>query len=273
MTSPPDLTDRSALKSHRARASRKPVRFLHEAAIDEMHDRLSMVNKSFTSVALITGHPEIWTPAFPNATVVEDAETLGLDPEAHDLILHAMCLHWSKDPVGQLIQCRRALKPDGLLLVAVLGGETLHELRTALAQAEVELSGGLSPRVAPMAEIRDLGALMQRAGFALPVADIVPIRASYRDLWHLGHDLRGMGETNALAARIRHFSGRALFDRASDIYQMHFSTDHHRVNASFDLIMLTGWAPDASQPQPLRPGSASTRLADALSTKETPLKD
>ncbi|QYX57022.1 methyltransferase domain-containing protein [Roseovarius sp. SCSIO 43702] len=273
MTTPPKLTDRAALARHRARRAPGSALFLHEAAIDEMHDRLSMVNKTFHRPAVVTGHPSAWGGVLPGAKLVPDDETLDLGENAHDLILHGMCLHWANDPVGQLIQCRRALEPDGLLLVAMLGGETLQELRASLAQAEAEVSGGLSPRVAPMAEIRDLGGLMQRAGFALPVADLLPLRASYRDLAHLAHDLRAMGETSALEARPRRFTRRSLFDRADALYRAHFAEDDGRIRASFDLIMLTGWSPDASQPQPLRPGSASARLADALGTTEKPLKD
>lgn len=184
-----------------------------------------------------------------------------------------MCLHWSDDPVGQLIQARRALRPDGLFLGVMFGGETLHELRTALAQAESDLYGGLSPRVAPMAEIRDLGALLQRAGYALPVADSVRLTASYASPLHLMQELRFMGEGNALHSRRRTPASRALFARACEIYVEAFGTDDGRVPATFELIVLTGWAPDASQPQPLRPGSASKRLADALGTEEGMLKD
>src|SRR6056297_4362894 len=212
------LTDRKALIRNRERSRANPALFLHEAAADEINDRLNMVNRSFTDKVVVTGFPDFWATQIPGALCIGDDDTLDLETERYDLLVHAMCLHWANDPVGQLIQARRTLKPDGLFLGIFFGGATLNELRSALAQAESDVTGGLSPRVAPMAEIRDLGALMQRAGFALPVADIVPIRASYRDLWHLGHDLRGMGETNALAARIRHFSGRALFDRASEIY-------------------------------------------------------
>ncbi len=232
-----------------------------------------MVNKSFTAPAIVAPYPEIWAPVLPGARVVADADVLDLKPAAHDLVVHAMALHWANDPVGQLIQCARALQPDGLLLVVCLGGETLYELRAALGQAEVEVTGGLSPRVAPMAELRDLGALLQRAGFALPVADKVPLTATYRDLWHLMRDLRAMGETNAMTQRLKHPSRRAVFSRAQEIYAAHFTSPEGRLSATFELICLTGWAPDASQPKPLRPGSAQMRLADALGTKEGKLSD
>ena len=232
-----------------------------------------MVNKSFTAPCIVTGWPAAWADAFPKAQIVADEDTLALEPAAHDLVIHALALHWANDPVGQLIQMRRALRPDGLMLAVLLGGTTLNELRTVLAQAESELSGGLSPRVAPMGELRDTGGLLQRAGFALPVADSVPLRASYADLSALMHDLRAMGETNAMTARPRHMTGRALFARASALYAQHFAGADARLIATYDMTVLTGWAPHKSQPQPLRPGSASARLAEALGTRETPLED
>lgn len=273
MTTPPQLTDRQALCRNRARAARAPALFLHETARDEIHDRLAIVNKEFTKPAIVTGMPDFWADVLPDATLVEDAETLALDPGAHDLVIHAMALHWANDPVGQLIQCRRALAPDGLFLGVLFGGETLHELRAALAQAESDIRGGLSARVAPMAEIRDLGALMQRAGYALPVADSVPLTAAYRSARHLMQDLRAMGETNALTSRPRRFARRDVMARAETLYANNFPHGEDRLQATFDLIFLTGWAPDPSQPQPLRPGSATASLAAALGTEETKLKD
>lgn len=274
MAQTPTLTDRPTLVRHRARArALGPALFLHDAARDEVEHRLSLVNRSFTAPAIVTPFPEAWDGALPDATVVSDAETLALEEEAHDLVIHGLALHWADDPVGQLIQCRRALKPDGFFLAVTFGGQTLTELRAALGAAEIALSGGLSPRVAPMAEIRDLGALLQRAGFALPVADSWTQRVEYADPFALMRDLRAMGETNALSARLRHPTPRALLLQAAAEYQETYATDAGRVPATFEMITLTGWAPDASQPQPLRPGSATTRLADALSTREEPLKD
>jgi len=267
------LTDQAALARNRQRAARAPALFLHEQAADEVKDRLELVNKSFSKMAIVAGMPQIWQTAFPEAHLVADQDTLDLQPEAHDLIIHAMALHWANDPVGQMIQARRALKPDGLFLGVLFGGTTLHELRAALAQAEADLCDGLSPRIAPMGEIRDLGALLQRAGFALPVADSVPLTVNYASPLHLMRDLRAMGETNALNGRSRHIMRRDLLLRASDIYQNAFGDSEGRIPATFELIFLTGWSPDASQPQPLRPGSAATRLADALGTEETKLKD
>jgi SAM-dependent methyltransferase len=273
MADPTPLTDRDALMRHRARAARDPALFLHEAARDEAQDRLSMVNRTFTTPAIVTPFAQVWYGAFESARIVEDDPVLKLDEGAHDLVIHAMALHWADDPVGQLIQCRRALRPDGLLLVLGLGGQTLQELRAALGQAEIEVTGGLSPRIAPMGEIRDLGALLQRAGLALPVADSWALRAEYDNALHLMRDLRAMGETNALHARLRRPTRRTVLMRAAELYAENYATESGRVSATFEIITLTGWAPDASQPQPLRPGSASARLADALGTRETPLGD
>jgi hypothetical protein len=184
-----------------------------------------------------------------------------------------MALHWANDPVGQIVQARRALMPDGLFLGACLGGRTLWELRAALTEAEVRLTGGLSPRVAPMGEIRDLGALIQRAGLALPVADSLSLTVEYRDAFHLMKDLRAMGEGNALAARRRTVASRALFSEAARIYAEGFTLPNGRIPATFEFVFLTGWAPADSQPKPLRPGSAAARLADALGVDERPAGD
>ena len=266
----PQITDRAALVRNRARALPDAL-FLQEHAADELQERLIEVNRTFTSVAIVTGFPDFWAARYPDATIVADDDTLALKPQAHDLILHTMCLHWANDPVGQLVQARHALKPDGLLLCTFLGGQTLHELRTSLAEAEVAVAGGLSPRIAPMGEIRDLGGLLQRAGFALPVADSTPLTASYVNAFHLMHDLRKMGENNALTGRIKHPTRRNVLTEAACIYADNFRNAENRVDATFEFITLTGWAPAESQPQPLRPGSAKTRLADALNAKETPL--
>ncbi|MGB3554592.1 MAG: methyltransferase domain-containing protein [Jannaschia sp.] len=262
----PVLTDRAALAAHRARAT-ESARFLHQAAADEVEERLRDVNRRFTAPVIVTGHPDWWRDAVPGAKVVPDAPVLDLVPGAHDLVVHAMALHWADDPVGQLIQCRRALRPDGLLLAATLGGETLAELRAALAMAEAELAGGLSPRVAPMGEVRDMGALLQRAGLALPVADVSTLRVEYGDMFRLMADLRAMGETNALAARHRIVPKRALFARAAELYgQAHGQGDG--IVATYQIVFLTGWAPSDDQPKALRPGSAQRRLADALGVAE-----
>ncbi|WP_299401544.1 methyltransferase domain-containing protein [uncultured Roseobacter sp.] len=270
MTTPAPLTDTHALHLHRARAS---TFFLQEAAADEIQDRLGMVNRSFTKPAIVTPFHQVWAGRMADSEIFPDEETLALSEQTHDLVIHAMGLHWANDPVGQLIQCRRALKPDGLLIVACLGGRTLEELRSCLGQAEIAVSGGLSPRIAPMGEIRDLGALLQRAGLALPVADGLSLNVEYRDAWHLMRDLRAMGEANALAARQRTNGSRQLFKETTRLYRDHFSTQDGRIKATFEMVFLTGWAPDESQQKPLRPGSAKQRLADALAVPETPLPD
>jgi SAM-dependent methyltransferase len=271
MPTPAQLTDRTALTRNRARA--RGDLFLHALAREELHSRLVEVNRTFTTPAIVTGLPALWGDALPGATVVGDSPVLELEPGAHDLVVHAMALHWADDPVGQLVQARRALRPDGLFLGICLGGATVAELRIALAQAESELTGGLSPRVLPMGELRDLGALLQRAGFALPVADLLRQDVAYRDFMSLCHDLRAMGEGNALAGRHRRIPPRSLFQRAAEVYAGLASDAEGRLLARYELIFLTGWAPDASQPQPLRPGSAQSRLADALGAQETPLPD
>jgi len=266
----PQITDRAALMRNRSRAQPSAL-FLQEHAADELHERLVEVNRTFTSIAIVTGFPDFWAARYPDAIIVSDEETLTLEPNSHDLVLHTMCLHWANDPVGQLVQSRHALKPDGLLLCTFFGGQTLHELRASLAEAEAAITGGLSPRIAPMGEIRDLGGLLQRAGFALPVADSTPLTASYANAFHLMHDLRKMGENNALSQRIKHATRRNVLTEAAGIYADNFANDDNRVDATFEIITLTGWAPADSQPQPLRPGSAKTRLADALGAKETSL--
>jgi len=266
----PQITDRTALLRNRSRAEPDAL-FLQDHAVDALQERLNEVNRTFNSIAIVTGFPDFWRARFPDATIVADEEMLDLQQQAHELILHAMCLHWANDPVGQLVQSRHALKPDGLLLCTFLGGQTLHELRTSLAEAEAYVTGGLSPRIAPMGEIRDLGGLLQRAGFAMPVADSNALNVSYANAFHLMHDLRKMGENNALHARIKHTTRRAILIKASQIYAEHFRNADNRVDATFEIITLTGWAPSDTQQQPLRPGSAQARLADALGTIETPL--
>jgi SAM-dependent methyltransferase len=275
MTDTPILTDRLALARHRARARSLPdhdaAMFLHRLSLTDIQERLMEVNRTFTAPAVVSGFPEVWQDLRPDAVQVADDELLQLTPGAHDLVVHAMALHWANDPLGQLVQCRRALRPDGLFIAALPGGRSLHELRAALAEAEAQVTGGLSPRVVPMGEIRDLGGLMQRAGFALPVADSLQQIVEYRSFPALMADLRASGETNALAARLRRFSGRSVLAAAGAVYAGSFATDAGRLPVTVELVFLTGWAPHESQQQPLRPGSAKARLADALRVPETPL--
>ncbi len=268
MRAPPTLFDLSARRQRQARAAAAPE-FLDNAAIAEIEERLGEVNRTFLAPAIIGPRALFWRDALGlDATLLPEAETLDLAPAAQDLVLHALSLHAANDPVGQLVQMRRALRPDGLMLAVAVGGATLTELRTALAAAESEVLGGLSPRVAPMADLRDLGGLLQRAGFALPVADAVTLRLTYPDLDRLFEDLRGLGETNVLTARHRATPPRRLFRRAAELYRERFALPDGRLPATVELLFLTGWAPAANQPQPLRPGSARHRFADALNTRE-----
>jgi len=269
MDTPPRLTDRSALSRNRTRAD---AMFLQAAAADDVHERLIEVNRTFTSMAVVTGFPNEWVKWMPSATIVSDTETLNLVEGAHDLIIHALSMHWADDPIGQLVQCRRALKPDGLFIATLFAGQTLHELRSVLAEAEVAQTGGLSPRVLPMAEIRDLGGLLQRAGFALPVADMMPLAVTYDTPIHLMRDLRAMGEGNAMDQRQRTPTRRTIFAQAMARYVDTFAMEDGRIPATFEIATLTGWAPAESQQQPLRPGSAKSRLSDALGTDEVSLK-
>ncbi len=270
MSRPPALFDTKAL-TQRVSRSRADAMFLHRQMADELQERLIEVNRTFTSPAIVTRHPGFWSDQLASAKVVADDETLDLAPGAHDLILHAMSLHWANDPVGQLVQCRHALKPDGLLIATLFGGQTLQELRRCLAEAETEVTGGLSPRVAPMGEIRDLGGLLQRAGFALPVADSATLTASYDTAFHLMRDIRAMGEGNAMAQRLRHATQRAVFEKTSQVYDISFAQPDGRIPATFEIVTLTGWAPSADQPKAMRRGSAQQRLSDALGTFEMPL--
>lgn len=265
------LTDRPTLTRRRARATDEGM-FLQREVAAEVQERLTEVNRRFTAPAVVTPFPALWDGVLPGARVVADAEVLDLAPGAHDLVVHALALHWADDPVGQVVQCRLALRPDGLFLGATFGGRTLTELRAALAEAESAVTGGLSPRVLPMGEIRDLGALLQRAGLALPVADSAVRSVSYRDLFQLMADLRAMGEANALHARLRHPTRRAVFLEAARRYAAAFA-DGDRIRATFEIVWLTAWAPHESQQKPLRPGSAAARLAGALGSTEFRLPD
>ena len=269
------LTDTTRLSQQRARARALAARpgadggawFAQAEAADEVQERLRDVNRGFTAPAVVTGQPALWGGVVPGATVVGDDAVLALEPGAHDLVVHFMCLHWADDPVGQLVQCRRALRPDGLLLACLFGGRTLAEPRAALAEAETRLTGGLSPRVAPMGEVRDMGALLQRAGLALPVADVSERTVAYRSYAALARDLRFTGEGNALAARRRVPPPRGLFAEAERIHREAFP-EGEGLRVTVQTVWLTGWAPSETQPKALRPGSARTRLADALGVEE-----
>jgi SAM-dependent methyltransferase len=261
--------------------------FLLRRAVEDLDERLATVLRRF-SRAVDVGTPTAavaeWLAtsgrvdevvrlapaeeARGAATVLGDAEALPFAPERFDLAVSLLALHSVNDLPGALVQIRRALKPDGLFLGALLGGATLHELRHAFTQAEAELEGGVSPRVAPFADVSDLGGLLQRAGFALPVADIEPVTVRYADPLGVLRDLRAMGLTNALEARRKLPLRRATLLRALELYAARFADADGRVRATFEIAWLSGWAPHESQQKPLAPGSARVRLADALGVEE-----
>lgn len=267
------LFDGPARQRNLARAARDPLLFLQEMAADDLQDRLMLVNRTFQDMAIVTDWPALWQARFPQARPLAPTETLDVAEGSQDLAVHALNLHWQEDPVGQLIQLRRALRPDGLLIASMFGGQTLHELRSALSEAESRVTGGLSPRVAPMGDLRDLGGLLQRAGFALPVSDTFRVKVRYDNAFALMKELRMMGEGNALHGRLRRPTRRGVLVEAARIYSEAYGEEDGRIPATFEFCILTGWAPADSQPQPLRPGSATARLADALKTTENPLKN
>ncbi len=205
--------------------------------------------------------------------VAADEEFLPFAGASFDLVASALSLHWVNDLPGALVQIRRVLRPDGLLLAAMLGAGTLGELREAFAAAESAEEGGASPRISPFADVRDAGMLLERAGFALPVVDRDTITVSYPNALALMRDLRGMGESNALRERARRFTRRATVMAVAAVYAERFAGPDGRIPATFQVITLTAWAPHESQQQPLRPGSAKGRLADALDTREIPAGD
>ena len=217
-------------------------------------------------LAIVQGAPGDAAPAVWR--VAADEEALPFADASLDLVVSALALQGVNDLPGVLVQIRRALKPDGLFMAALLGGDTLSELRQSFAQAEAEIEGGASPRVAPFADVRAMGALLQRTGFALPVTDTERITVRYASLLSLLRDLRRMGATNALAERRRLPLRRPTLLRAMEIYGERFADPDGKVRATFEIVWVSGWAPDASQQQPLRPGSAKTRLADALGAVE-----
>lgn len=293
----PRLFDRHLLRARRDRAARQAVLpdFLLRRAAEDMAERLQGVERSFGRIlnvgahhglladALRAAHPaaglvinmEASAPLLalcPAPKVRADEEALPFRDGAFDLIASALSLHVVNDLPGALIQIRRALKPDGLFLGAVLGGATLQELRLSFAEAEAELEDGISPRVAPMAGIRDFGGLLQRAGFALPVADADLVTVTYASPLALMLELRAMGAGNVLAERRKRPMRRGTLTRAVEIYAERFAAAGGRVTATFEIIHLAGWAPHESQQKPLKPGSAQARLADALGVNEHKLK-
>lgn len=297
--------DRRAVRDHRGRAARRAEvaerdgrdpEFLHREVADRLADRLDEVRRPFADILDIGSRHGILARSLagrPGAarvvqtdlseamarsahranrffpTVVADEEALPFAPGSFDLVTANLSLHWVNDLPGALIQIRRTLRPDGLFLGAAFGGNTLRELREVLMAAEIEVEGGAGPRVSPLLDVRDAGDLLQRAGFALPVVDRDVITVTYEHAFSLMHDLRLMGETNALAARRRGGTRRETMVRAASHYLERFVDKSGRLPATFEIVYLTGWAPDPSQPKPLKPGSAAARLADALKTEET----
>ena len=267
----PCLFDRAMLRTRQERARRgEPATFLLDRVAEDMGERLAAVTRDFSDVA------DIWTPGpllrkpladrFKSIRHIDpdDTEALPLPPESIDLAVSALAFQFVNDLPGVLSQIRRALRPDGLLLAAMIGGDTLTELRQAFAQAEAECEGGVSPRVAPFADLRDVGALLQRADFALPVTDVDGVVVRYDNAIALMQDLRRMGATNVMIERRRTPTRVATMMRMAQIYTQRFSNPDGRIRATFDVIWLSGWAPHDSQPKPLRPGSAKASLEAAV---------
>lgn len=303
MSGPVRIFDRRAVRLHRDRAARRwpaPAgarnpEFLHEAVTDRLLERLAEVREPFADclylgcrrgpatrrLAARAGTQRVvqadLSPAMTAAAraanrffpaLCLDEEWLPFADDSFDLVFAPLSLHWVDDLPGTLIQLNRLLRPGGLLLAALIGGGALAELREALGEAELAVEGGVSPRVSPFADVRDGGNLLQRAGFALPMADCERIGATYEHAFGLMIDLRNMGETNAVCARRRHFTRRSTLVEAADVYLRRFADKGGRLCATFDIVFLTGWAPAPGQPRPLRPGSATARLADALGGTE-----
>ncbi len=284
--------DRALVRRRRERAvlSGDGGDFLFAEVANRLADRLIDVRRSFplgvdlgsrgghmARAALATGrvgtlYATDTSPALAArlglSAVAADEEALPFAPASLDLVVSSLALHWVNDLPGTLIQVRQALKPDGLFLAAIFGGETLWELREVLMEAELAVTGGVSPRVSPMADLRDAAGLLQRAGFALPVADRDPISVSYADIAALMRDLGRMGESNAVRLRAPGPMRRAVLGEAARLYQERHALAGDRVRASFEILYLSGWSPAATQQQPLRPGQATGRLADALGVDE-----
>lgn len=274
-------------KRQRARENFTDYDFLFQWSKKELSERLLDINREFGSALQIgsraalkaSDHPKIdhiftcdltrnsITPDIPSYVQATE-EFLPIANESMDLVFSNLNLHTVNDLPGTLIQIRKCLKKDGLFISSMLGGETLHELRAVLTNVELNMTGGISPRIAPFADKQQMGDLLQRGGFNLPVVDSEIITVTYDNIFKLFHDLRGMGESNVIIQRDKSFVSRDFFMHAAQEYQEKFAQDDGRIVASFEIIFLLGWAPHESQQKPLRPGSAEHRLADALSTVE-----
>ncbi len=284
------LFDRSLVQKHRERALRGDWArhsFLFEEVADRLADRLLDVTQDYELALDIGSHDGalgrqirarglakkliscdmsagMAARTSGDLAVVGDEEFLPFMEEAFDLIGSNLSLHWTNDLPGALIQLRRSLKPNGLFIGALFGLETLTELKSCLMEAELEVKGGMAPRVSPFTEVRDAGSLLQRAGFALPVTDVDVITLKYQNAFALMQELRGMGETNALVERHKGFTDRKIFMRAVEMYHEKFSDEDGLIPATFQIIYMTGWAPHESQQKPLMPGSGKTNLKDVL---------
>jgi SAM-dependent methyltransferase len=268
-TTSPILFDRALLLQRQARARKQgPATFLLDRVIEDIEERLSAVKRDFVDAADIwtPGEGLLWRHRFKSFTHVAPTqrEALPFQPETLDLAVSALAFQFVDDLPGVLAQIRRALKPDGLLLAAMIGGDTLTELRQSFAAAEAECEGGVSPRVAPFADLRDLGHLLQRAGLALPVTDVDRVVVRYGDAFALMTDLRRMGATNILRERRHAPTRRATLLRMAQIYAERFADADGRIRATFDIVWLSAWAPHESQQKPLRPGSARASLEAAV---------
>lgn len=287
-----EIFDRALLRRRRDRAANCAAEydFLLRRVADDVADRLAVVRRSFDKALVLGGHHGIvgrrlreagtiaWVvdadassrllASCDGPRVLADEELLPFRDASLDLVVAPLTLQHVNDLPGALVQIRRVLKPDGLFIGALIGGTTLTELRQSFLAAEAEVEGGASPRVAPFADVRDAGHLLQRAGFALPVADNDVVNVTYATPLHLMRDLRGMGATNVMLARRRMPLRRATLMRMVELYAERFPAEGDRIAATFEIITLTGWAPHESQPKPLQPGSARTRLADALGVPE-----
>ena len=281
---PPRIFDSRAYRRRRERAARLDGDiFLAQDVAGHMAERLGAINRHFLRGLDLHSRAPVFPTLQPFAdswvrtgfawdspSVIADEEFLPFAEGRFDLVTSILSLHAVNDLPGALLQIRRVLKPDGVFVGALFGGETLQELKLAFAAAEAEVSGGASPRVAPFGDVRELGGLLQRAGFALPVADVERTVVRYRDIARLFADLRALGETNVLAGRRSGFLPRQMVQAVTREYASRFADTEGRVTATFDVVFLTGWAPHESQQKPLAPGSAKSRLADALGTAEKP---
>lgn len=271
--------DRALAAERRRRKRKAEPNVLTRTIAEELAERLAFVNRSFARALVIAPEPEAVADRLLDTGQVGEAipmeptvtEDLGLSPESFDAVFSVLDLQSANDVPGLLVQMRRSLKPDGLLLACLFAGDTLTELRQAWLAAETLMAGGVSPRVAPMIDVRELGGLLQRAGFALPVADLDRTTVRYADAVALTHEIRELGFSNVLAGRSRKPVTRGLLGAAINAYHSNFADADGRVRATLDVAWATGWAPHDSQQQPLRPGSAKLRLADALKVKEEKL--